>query len=231
MSKSAQNKLGLSKLIVNRNYYTQAMYRQYSAWILDEEESISFKNKWREHVFNSPSTKKLNIEIGPGAGNFFTHLSTHYLDQLFIAIELKYKPIIQTAEKLKKQNCTNAKVLRYNAYLLDNIFSPQEINNVYIYFPDPWPKNKHHKHRLINKEFLNKLYKLQTKNSFIEIKTDHEHYFRKIHNAFKNSDYNIINYSEDLYKNKTLSEPQFTTNFEKIFIKQNLPIYYLKYTK
>ena len=227
MSKGAQHTLAHSKSLINKNTYVKAMYTTYKNWVLDEEEALSFKEQWKEKVFQSLTEKALDVEIGSGNGEHFAYLAENYPDRLFLAIELKYKPIIQTVRRLKTRQLNNAKVIRYNACLIDRIFASNEINNVYIYFPDPWPKKRHHKHRLINKEFLERLYSVQKKNCFVKIKTDDKAYFTEIQELFKNSSYQLVECSENMHKQK--NKISFMTFFERIFVRKNQPVYYAKY--
>lgn len=257
MSKGAQTKLVQSKSLLHPSFYVTAMYKEYSSLIYDEEDCLSFKGQWRKKVFNTSSETKLDLEIGAGAGDFFSYIASHHPDHCFIAMELKYKPLIQTARKIKIRNSLNAKVIRYNARMLENVFAPEELNNIYIHFPDPWPKKRHHKHRLIKPEFVNKLHQLQRKNSFIELKTDHQSYFQEIKSIFKNSPYEIRECSEDrhsldprLHGDDGLhakgdshvnvlpakagiheKDDYFITPFEKIFLRKKEPICYLKCVK
>ena len=209
------------------------MYGECREYVLDEEDSPKLKGKWRQKAFGLvfPKEKILDLEIGPGSGQFFLHTVLKKKDRLFIALELKYKPLIQTARKIKKNLCTNAKTIRYNARILEDLFAEKELNNVYIHFPDPWPKKRQQKHRLINKNFVNSLYLLMRKGCFVEIKTDHQEYFRHIQQVFENSMFQLKELFEDLHKKSPLSVGNFITPFEKIFIKKNQPIYYLKLMK
>ena len=244
MSKGAQHTLTHSKSLKDKNTYVEAMYTTYKGLVLDEEEALSFKGKWRQEVFQSSSNEILDVEIGPGNGEHFAYLAKNQPDRLCLAIELKYKPIIQTARQLKAKQLHNARVIRYNACLIDQIFSSDEINNVYIYFPDPWPKKRHHKHRLISKEFLQKLYSVQKLGCFVEVKTDDKAYFTEIQKLFKASAYKLIECDENMHRHKGLynnekigqSEDRkknkifFMTFFERIFVQKNQPVYYAKYS-
>ena len=232
MSKGAQKTLVHSKTLPHPNSYVKALYEgQYKSWVFDERDCLLFKGHWREKVFQSSDSTELDLEIGPGTGSFFSHLTVSHPDRLFIAVELKYKPLIQSVRRLQSNYCVNARVIRYNARMLGDIFAPKELNNIYIYFPDPWPKKRHHKHRLITPEFIDMLYHLQIKNSFVEIKTDHQSYYEEIQSIFKESNYTISTYSHYLQKDIHLRGSNFITQFEKIFLKKNLPIYYSKYIK
>ena len=229
LSKGAQKKLSFSKRLVNSNSYVNKMYEDYADWVFDEQESELFKDHWREKVFNSPASSKMDIEIGPGSGNHFCHLTSYNRERLFVAIELKYKPLIQTARRLQKNNCVNARIIRHNGRLVGQIFGYEELNNVYIHFPDPWPKKRHYKHRLIKPDFVNTLYHLQRTGMFVEIKTDSKPYIEDIKNIFKDSSYHLLELTDDLHKN--IDPQNFITPFERIFIKKGVPVYYVKYFK
>ena len=231
MSKGAQKKLVQSKTLSHPSSYVKAMYDQYHSWVFDEEDCLKFKGQWRKLMFQAPESKNLDVEIGPGSGGFFEHMAVNNKNRLFIAIELKYKPLIQTTRKIKESVCMNAKTIRYNARILKDIFEPEELNNIYIHFPDPWPKKRHHKHRLIKPDFVKTLYDLQKKSSFVEVKTDHKAYAHEIKSIFKDSPYQKIEYYDDLHKQTDLMTDNFITNFEKIFIRKKEPIFYLRCMK
>lgn len=231
MSKGAQTKLVQSKTLSHPSSYVKAMYDQYHLWAFDEEDCLQFKRQWRKRVFQAPESKNLDMEIGPGSGGFFEYMAKNNKDRLFIAIELKYKPLIQTTRRIKKSVCTNAKTIRYNARMLKDIFAPEELNNIYIHFPDPWPKKRHRKHKLIKPDFVKTLYTLQKKGAFVEVKTDHKAYAKEIKSIFEESSYQKIEYYDDLHKQKDLTEDHFITNFEKIFIRKKEPVFYLRCMK
>ena len=231
MSKACQTILNKSKTLIHRSAYIQAMYGECADFVLDEQDCLQFKGHWRKQALFAPLKAKLDLEIGPGAGHFLEWVSLKHKDRYFLAIELKYKPLIQSARRIKKQNIGNAKLIRYNARLLENVFSEGELNNVYIHFPDPWPKKRHHKHRLIKASFLETLYRLQAEKSFLEIKTDHKAYFEEICEVFKLSPYKNLIYSNNLHGENVLKQQNFVTSFERIFIQKSQPIYYLKCTK
>lgn len=259
MSKGAQTKLVQSKSLLHPSFYVKAIYKEYSSLAYDEEDCLSFKGQWRKQVFNTSPKTNLELEIGPGAGDFFSYITSYHPDRCFIAVELKYKPLIQTTRKIEKTNGLNARVIRYNACMLEDVFAPEELNNIYIHFPDPWPKKRHHKHRLIKPQLVSTLHQLQRKNSFIELKTDHQSYFQEIKSIFEKSPYEITKCFTDRHSldprfhgddasavipaeagihTPSLDsrlhrdkEDYFITAFEKIFLRKKEPICYLKCLK
>ena len=122
------------------------------------------------------------------------------------------------------------RMLRYNASLIHNVIAPEEVNNIYIHFPDPWPKKRGIKHRLLQKEFLDNLYSIHKKDHFVEFKTDNRNYFFWAMEYIKESKYKVIEYSEDLHHSE-FKENNFITQFETYFLKNNQNIYYAKLLK
>lgn len=203
MSKSAQCQVGKTKNIKHPNEYIKSLSKELKDWVLDEEAATQWKGKWRECIFKTSQQSLLHLEIGTGKGKHFSELCAKNSQDYFLGIELKYKPIAQTIESIKNLKCKNGKVIRYNARLLDSIFKTDELNDVYIYFPDPWPKTKSRKHRLLTKDFAKKLYDLQKNKSLLQLRMDSLDYFLNSVEFFKLAGYKILNYSEDLYQAKT----------------------------
>ena len=226
LSRSAQKKLNKSLNIKNPNFYVQALYKEYKSWAFDEQSAPLLKGKWREHFSKNQKTA-LHLEIGPGNGKHFANLCLQQKTASCLAIELKYKPLIQTIRRTRKNNCSNGKVIRFNASLIDSLFEKGELNQVYIHFPDPWLKKRRtKKHQLLQKGFCDKVYKLQGPDSFLELKTDSKDYFHQSVNLFKQAGYNLKEYSVDLHKNKE-KEKNFIeslSQFELLFFQKNIPI-------
>ena len=121
-------------------------------------------------------------------------------------------------------------MIRYHAALVSEMFAPEEIDNAFIYFPDPWPKKRHFKNRLITAEFLNILFALQKPGSFLEIKTDHPGYFEWIMERAPQSRYQIVRQTEDLHKSEWSAE-NFQTHFEKLWTSKGLPTHMVRLLK
>ena len=233
MSRSAQKQISLSKNIKHPNLYVQALYSEYRDWAFDEVSALEFKGKWRE-AFSKNYKGPLHLEIGPGNGRHFAKLCLNNPTDRFLSVELKYKPLIQTIRRVRKDNSSNGKVIRYNASLIETLFEKQELNNVYIHFPDPWlKKRKYKKHQLIHENFCKKIYNLQESSSTLEFKTDSEDYFHQSTEYFKKAGYKLSKCSLDLYKN-TKQEKGFMedlSQFELLFFQKKVPIKYSVFVK
>ncbi len=140
-----------------------------------------------------------------------------------MGFELKYKPLIQSIRRTLNSGAKNARILRYHAHNADLAFDAKEINNVYIHFPDPWERPKKFKNRIVCEVFLKRLYELQQVGSFVEFKTDSREYFLWAMQEIAKTPYVVEYQTLDLHQSE-YKENNFITTFEKIFLKQGIPI-------
>lgn len=187
----------------------------------DYEEAVKHKSKWKKDPFGIPESTPMDLEIGTGNGFFFVHHCFQNPDRAVIGLEIKYKPLHQTLKRADSLGCTNYRGIRMHASQLDQIFAPNEIDNTYIFFPDPWPKKRHHKNRLIQLDFLHTLFEIQKAGSFLEFKTDNPEYFDWTVEKIKKSPYKIERLTYDLH-NSEWSQENFQTHFEKLWTSKGL---------
>ncbi len=223
MSRSGQLRVSRTKTIPDPNAYVKAIYGEFASWTFDEERAPEFKGRWRQEAFSAAADRPLDLEIGTGNGTHFAHLAANSPERLVLGIELRYKPLIQSIRRVIRAGGQNARVARYNAYLLTEIFEPGELNDVYIFFPDPWEKIRQHKHRLIQDEFLARLFEIQRPGSKLTFKTDSQDYFAWAMTRFERSPYKISAHSFDLHGSE-MARSNFITQFERIFMRQGLKI-------
>lgn len=219
-----------SKDLPNPTYYVQALKGEFSQWAFDEERCLEFKGKWREAVFKNQDSSPIDLEIGTGNGFHFSHYAANNPTRNLIGMELKFKPLIQSIRRALNNGCKNARIIRYDAAFPENLFGENELDNVFIHFPDPWPKKRQKKNRLIQPDFLEKMFKIQRTGSVLEFKTDSRDYFDEAVEKFKQGPYKITGISYDLH-NSEFAENNFVTHFESIFLKKGQPIHYISMIK
>ena len=219
--------IGLTRNIPYPNEYILALEGELSQYALNEEKVLTLKGCWRETAFSSAPNSPLDLEIGTGNGDHFAHQGFRQPHRYLVGLELKYKPLIQSIRRALRKGCRNIRMARYPAQFLHHIFEENELNNVYIHFPDPWPKRRQSKNRLIQPSFLKNLFQIQREGSFVEFKTDSRPYFDQALEFFEDSPYTVDLLSYDLY-DSPLVKTNFQTHFEKIFTSKHLPIYYAK---
>lgn len=223
-------RMALTRDLRRPTEYVRMLNGEFSEWAFNEERAPLFKGKWREQAFKTSETHPLDLEIGTGNGYHFAHLAAKKPGHALVGIEIKFKPLIQSIRRALRAGSTNARIVRYDASLLDDLFAAGELNDVYIHHPDPWPKERHWKHRLIQKDFLESLFALQRLGAFVDFKTDSEDYYDWSLALFKDSPYEVVRETRDLHRSEWKDE-NFVTHFESIFLSKGQPIFYARLLK
>ncbi len=225
-----KSKMPLTRNLRRPTEYVHLLNGDFSKWALNEERAPLLKSKWRDELFNVSHDHPLDLEIGTGNGYHFAHLAEKNADRAILGIEIKFKPLIQSIRRALRTGATNARILRYDANRLDDLFSQGELNNVYIHHPDPWLKKRQWKHRLIQTEFLVELHRMMRPGCFIDFKTDSADYFAWSVELFKACPFRLERETWDLHRSDWQAE-NFVTQFESIFLAQGLPIHYARLVK
>ncbi len=106
-----------------------------------------------EHIFSSPNP--VILEIGFGNGDTLLHLAEHHPDKNFIGIDVHKPGLGSLLLKLKKQALTNVRVFCADAIeVLKNTIPDESLEAIYVLFPDPWPKRRHNKRRIVQPDFV-----------------------------------------------------------------------------
>lgn len=118
------------------------------------------------------------LEIGSGKGRFLISSAMERPELNFIGIEksLHYHRVI--AERVAKRSLTNVRLINYDAYVvMQKMLAPDSIAEVHIYFPDPWPRKRERKRRIIRPEALEEIRKVLVRGGSGVYVTDHREYF------------------------------------------------------
>lgn len=117
------------------------------------------------------------VEIGFGMGYSLIEMAQKQPEVNFVGIEVHRPGIAQILLDIMRQNVTNLKIVPYDAmHVLKHHIPAESLDGVQIYFPDPWPKKRHHKRRLVQLDFVNLLATRLKKGAFLHCATDWEPY-------------------------------------------------------
>ena len=146
-------------------------------------------------ALNVLECSSFDLEIGCGHGHWLTEYSMVCQKNLFVGIDLITKRVKKATAKMEKRGLRNllfykAEAMEFISYLPDSI----KINNTYLMFPDPWPKNKHHKRRLVQPNFLELLANKTQSTGNLFFRTDFTPYFEwTIEQIEKSSRWSLAN--------------------------------------
>jgi tRNA (guanine-N7-)-methyltransferase len=164
-------------------------------------------------------SRPLEIEVGCGKGQFLTRRAQEHPECDFLGIERMLERVRLFDGKCRRGKIDNARVLRLEAlYTFHYLLPAHHARTVYVFFPDPWPKKKHHSHRLFGPLFLNALWKRLEIGGRIEFATDHREYFEAVKEWFAaDARFEAV---EPMPR-----QQEVWTEFETMFRSQGLPIY------
>lgn len=172
----------------------------------------------------------VHLEIGCGRGEFIVQKASGNPETNFLGIEIKEKRIKTILRKLDIKVHRNVRLLQLNVDEKIIEFFPEEsFRMIYIIHPDPWPKKKHHKNRLIQNTFIDALYKILQPDGILKIATDHEEYGKRIIYKFNNRKDFISKYNEGFTKNP--DKDHIETHFEKKKREEGFEPFFMNYRK
>jgi tRNA (guanine-N7-)-methyltransferase len=136
---------------------------------------IDLKAWFGPHAIQQP----LELEIGSGKGTFLVQQATLNPHVSYIGIEYARAFWRFAADRCRRHQLDNARFVHTEAAMFLRCYAPDAaFRQVHIYFPDPWPKKRHHKRRLIQEDFLTLLHRKLEPAGFIRLATDHADYFQ-----------------------------------------------------
>jgi tRNA (guanine-N7-)-methyltransferase len=178
---------------------------------------LDYYSYGRQQKFILHTNKKVNLEIGFGSGEFIFYRAVRDIDSIYIGSEVYNPGIIKLITNIKERNINNIFIYQGDARELLAQVPDKFFNNIYILFPDPWPKNRHHKHRLINKNFLQYLSNKFSSNLFIV--TDHSNYAESVlYDILQNDEFRLS-------KMKISNKIFYKTNFEEKALQKSNDIF------
>jgi tRNA (guanine-N7-)-methyltransferase len=180
-------------------------------------------------IFGRPSP--VHIEIGTGKATFQLNQARTQPDVNFLGIERANKYYRYAVDRIGRWGLTNARIIRTDAAaFLANFVPDNSIDCFHIYFPDPWPKRRHHKRRFFCPVNLQHLLRCLKTKGQIRIATDHADYFEQIKELITDNR-EKLEAIEFLPTAGTEPGERTGTNYERKFLKEQRPIYTLAVKK
>ncbi len=157
------------------------------------------------------SEKPFEVDIGSGKGRFLVARSGKFPETNFLGIERQKIRIHSSGRRCERAGRENVRLFRMEGYYAISQMVPTAyVANYYFFFPDPWPKDRHHDNRLFNSAFIDALFRTLESGGCLHVATDHLPYFEEIY---------VLLQSDDRFEEIKAFEPddEERTDFELIF--------------
>ena len=179
--------------------------------------------KWHEIFGND---HPIHIEVGMGKGQFITTLACQNPQINYIGIEKYSSVLVRGLEKMDAMENPpeNIRFIRMDAENICQMFAEDEVDQIYLNFSDPWPKDRHAKRRLTSREFLKRYDRILKKNGHVEFKTDNKDLFQFSLDEVEPAEWKLDAFTWDLHNDATMNEGNIMTEYEQKFSSMGNPI-------
>ena len=172
-----------------------------------------------------PAEQPLELELGSGDGSFTLQYASAHPGTNIVALERLLGRITKLDRKGHRAGLKNLRLLRAEAaYMLEYLLPPGTLDAIHVYFPDPWPKKRHHKNRLISEPFPPLAKRLLREGGTVYLRTDDVDYFEQMQELFDGA---------SGYERAETPGPlkALVTDFEQEFNAQGIPTNHVAYQK
>ncbi|MEK6558192.1 MAG: tRNA (guanosine(46)-N7)-methyltransferase TrmB [Candidatus Margulisiibacteriota bacterium] len=176
-----------------------------------------------ENIFSRPE-QPLHLEIGFAYGEFILEMAKKHLEINFIGMEVREPLVEKLQREILTQKRTNLVAIYASSNVNLSIIPDKSIDHVYIFFPDPWFKTKHHKRRIITPRFLDELQPKLKNGSTLLFQTDVETLYQDTRKIIHSSPYWILEEHANVH---TLNATGVASYFEDRCLRRGWPIYRL----
>jgi tRNA (guanine-N7-)-methyltransferase len=191
-----------------------------------QSKAFELKGNWKKNFFKNDNP--IVLELGCGKGEYTVALGKLYPDKNFIGIDIKGARMWTGAQQSHNEGMTNVGFLRTHIELIPHFFAQNEIDEIWLTFPDPQMKKL--RKRLTATNFMHLYQQILKPNGIIHLKTDSNLMFTYTCEMIKANNFNVLFSNNDLY-HSDLNDPilSIQTFYEQQWINRGLTIKYVKF--
>ena len=192
------------------------------------KDGFSLKGNWKSNHFKNENP--ITIELGCGKGEYTVGLARLFPNRNFIGSDIKGNRMWRGAKTATDEKLTNAAFLRCHIGHINHFFTEEEIDEIWITFPDPQPRDSRINKRLTSPRFLEYYRGVLSKNGIIHLKTDSRELFDYTLSVIEECGHELLYQTTDVYKTHP-NDPilSIKTYYEKLFNDKGFSINYLQF--
>jgi tRNA (guanine-N7-)-methyltransferase len=187
------------------------------------------KGKWRADYFKNDNP--ITLELACGRGEYTIGLAKRFADRNFIGVDIKGDRIWKGSTIAHDDGLSNVAFLRTIILVIENFFEENEVDEIWLTFPDPRPRKRDIKRRLSGYRYINIYKKLLREDGYFRFKTDNTDLFNfTLEELNQRSDIKDFKFTHDLYDSDLREECfDIKTKYEEMFERQGETIKYLRF--
>ena len=185
-------------------------------------EPAQMKGNWKDLFEND---HPIHIEIGMGKGQFIHGMAKEHPEINYVGIEKYSSVLLRAIQKMEVEELPNLCFIRMDAEEITDVFAEGEVDQIYLNFSDPWPKDRHAKRRLPSRQFLARYDQILKKDGKLEFKTDNRGLFDFAVEELEPAGWRADVITYDLHSDEKLMVGNIMTEYEEKFSSQGNPIY------
>lgn len=215
---------------MGRNKLERFEYNSKSPYVVEPGKEIfeNAKGNWHKTIFGNEAP--ITLEMGCGKGEYTIGLANLFPERNFIGVDIKGARIWKGANEADAQDLKNVRFLRTEIMLINNTFEENEVDEIWVTFPDPRPKEGDEKRRLISPKFLNFYREFVRKDGIIHLKTDNHPLYLYALEVIEEEGLRLLAHTDDLYDSPLESDCHgIKTTFEKTYLAKNVTINYVRF--
>jgi tRNA (guanine-N7-)-methyltransferase len=185
------------------------------------------KSFWNKKLFKNDNP--IVLELGCGKGEYTVGLANTFPGNNFIGIDIKGARMWRGAKTANEQNLPNVAFLRTRIEFINSFFCEDEVDEIWITFPDPHPGGRNSNKRLTSPWFLNSYRRFLKDKGLVHLKTDNTELYNFTIKVLNHNNLETIFSTNDLYSEKINDILSIRTHYEKIFLSAGLKINYVSF--
>ena len=196
-----------------------------------QNQVVERRGKWNTRHFKKSAP--ITLELACGKGEYSLGLAKLFPQRHFIGVDIKGNRIWKGAKMALSEELSNVAFLRTRIEQIDLFFAPDEIDEIWITFPDPFLKKSKANRRLTSAFFLNIYLKILKEGGTIHLKTDSDPLYRfTLETLSRQTNYKLISASDDIYAAHAITaELEIKTHYEKMHLENGRTIKYVRFIK
>lgn len=197
----------------------------------DIQKGFDLKGKWAEKVFSN--SFPITLELGCGKGEYTVGLAQNFPEKNFIGVDVKGNRLWTGAKFALENNLNNVAFLRTRIDFIEHCFTQNEVDEIWITFPDPQPQKPRARMRLTNPIFLERYRKILNPEGKIYLKTDSTFLYDYTLDVIKENNFNLFFSTNNLYQNCPQERNELITiktYYEKLFTQKGENIKYIEFS-